>query len=342
MNDECKDLLAWYQTEFAQFDAAAKAAGVALAERLRDASIEVHLVHARAKSIESLAMKLRKKNYADPRGHTTDLIGIRVITLFQSDVDTVVELLPHYLERNDEHSSDKRDDLGASQFGYRSVHFVGPLSTLQGVILPDAVLGFQAEIQVRSVLEHAWAEMEHELVYKRRTNYSDDTQRNIAAVAGTLELMDVLFEGFRSAFDLEVQRRHDELSAGESWNKLSDAAAVVAAFELIVGTPCGWRSPIGAQFPAHSPALVCEALSAAELTTPQSIQGAFAGPSVGDAILSFAALKGITGAEVSHLAIGALISGMQPGFDRADFPDLFTDGAIVTVLSGQDEEQHPT
>jgi ppGpp synthetase/RelA/SpoT-type nucleotidyltranferase len=46
------------------------------------------------------------------------------------------------------------------------------------------------EIQVRSILEHAWAEIEHEVVYKSGMEFPGQFKRRFAAIAGLLEMID--------------------------------------------------------------------------------------------------------------------------------------------------------
>src|SRR5579862_8510120 len=159
-------------------------------ERLvRDTGREIHLVVGRAKELDSLRGKLRRKQYPNPRDQVTDLIGIRVITYYRDDVDPIVQILKAKLRIDRKNSVDKRKVLDLRSFGYRSVHLIGYLDAKSMAYVPKELDGHRFEIQVRSVLEHAWAEIEHEIVYKSGINYSEPVLRMFAALAGTLELL---------------------------------------------------------------------------------------------------------------------------------------------------------
>src|SRR5688572_18622158 len=120
MNEQCHHMLAWYTNTRAAFEVAAERVRDAVAERLNDASIQLHTVEARAKSTDSLARKLRRKNYENPLGSTTDLVGVRVITLFRDEVDAAVAVLRGLFTIDEQNSIDKRHQLAMREFGYRS------------------------------------------------------------------------------------------------------------------------------------------------------------------------------------------------------------------------------
>jgi ppGpp synthetase/RelA/SpoT-type nucleotidyltranferase len=128
----------------------------------------------------------------------TDLIGVRVITYYRDAVDPIVARLQQVFEINANESTDKRLALGLRNFGYRSVHLIARLKPSQ-VLTPSHQLLQKRwfEIQVRSILEHAWAEIEHEIVYKSGVAQPDAILRRFAALAGTLELLDGEFLALR-------------------------------------------------------------------------------------------------------------------------------------------------
>jgi putative GTP pyrophosphokinase len=51
------------------------------------------------------------------------------------------------------------------------------------------------EVQVRTILQDAWAEVEHELVYKAEfTPFDEPMKRKLAALNANLTLSDMLFQ----------------------------------------------------------------------------------------------------------------------------------------------------
>jgi len=164
-----------------------------------DGDLKVHSVTLRIKSRESLANKLARpdRSYGS-LWSVTDLIGLRVIVYFEDAVDTIGKLLEAHLPIDFAHSIDKRRrDSGT--FGYRSLHYVcrvGPLASeaAEGPELPPEA---SFEVQVRTVLEHAWAEIEHDLGYKSGAAVPVTVQRRLHRLAGLLELADQEFGAIR-------------------------------------------------------------------------------------------------------------------------------------------------
>jgi ppGpp synthetase/RelA/SpoT-type nucleotidyltranferase len=166
-----------------------------------DEELKVHSVTLRIKSRASLADKLARpdRSYAS-LWSVTDLIGLRVIVYFEDAVDTIGKLLEDNLPIDFAHSIDKRRRDSAS-FGYRSLHYVCRVApdASDGSEAPASELPAEAsfEVQVRTVLEHAWAEIEHDLGYKAGAAVPSSVQRRLHRLAGLLELADQEFGAIR-------------------------------------------------------------------------------------------------------------------------------------------------
>lgn len=189
-----------------QYDAlcpALRRQGAALAQALEaslraDTSLKLHSVSWRLKDRDSLARKLARpdRNYTD-LWTITDLVGLRVITYFEEGVDRVGELIEATMPVDFTHSTDKRRRT-STEFGYRSLHYV--VRALGE--LPERAC---FEVQVRTVLEHAWAEIEHDLGYKASEEVPAAVRRRLSRLAGLLELADQEFGAIRR--DLEGYAR---------------------------------------------------------------------------------------------------------------------------------------
>jgi predicted RNase H-like nuclease/ppGpp synthetase/RelA/SpoT-type nucleotidyltranferase len=168
---------------------------------LDDAGINYLTVTGRAKSVASFAAKADRKLdgvpvYRDPLDEITDQIGIRVITYVHSDVTAVARVLADHLTILDDR------DLGQEtaregRFGYASRHL---LVTADGEDTDAADLaGRRAQVQVRTVLQHAWAEFEHAIRYKGTipAEHVPDLDRRFTLAAGLLELADQEFSEIR-------------------------------------------------------------------------------------------------------------------------------------------------
>lgn len=181
---------------------------------LSSTKINIHQVSSRVKSVSSFADKLRKKGEKyEILSDITDLIGLRVITYLESDVDNVYEILKTNFEIDEQNSIDKRTSQNTNQFGYQSLHIVAKLSK-ERVSLPEysAYRNMPFEIQVRSILQHSWAEIEHDINYKSIAELPVDISRKLHRVAALLEQADEIFSEI--GYDL-AQRSMVDAPIGE-------------------------------------------------------------------------------------------------------------------------------
>lgn len=180
-------------------------------------SLRAHTVTHRIKERLSMERKLSRpdKQYS-ALGDVTDLLGVRVITYFPDEVDTFAEvLLPEF---DVVETVDRRQADDPSQFGYASLHCVVRLNSgrrthLEYRRFADCVL----ELQIRSILQHAWAEIEHDLGYKtsRTGNRAAprDLRRRFSRLSGLLELADDEFRAIRDASKEHVRRIEQAVTA---------------------------------------------------------------------------------------------------------------------------------
>src|SRR5690606_2630134 len=96
-----------------------------------------------------------------------------------------------------DHSIDKTKELGTDKVGYRSIHYVAKL-TNERLILPEyqKFRDLSFEIQIRTIIEHAWADISHERNYKFNGVLppENDIERRFSLAAVTLELVDREFD----------------------------------------------------------------------------------------------------------------------------------------------------
>lgn len=166
---------------------------------LAAASVTVHSVTSRCKDRPSLARKLLlpDKSYQSLDA-ITDISGIRITTYFSDDVDRVAALIEKEFEVIRDQSADKRITIDPDRFGYQSLHYIATLSPERSSLIEyQRFKGLKTEIQIRSILQHAWAEIEHDLGYKSASGVPRDVRRRFARVAGLLELADAEFDAIR-------------------------------------------------------------------------------------------------------------------------------------------------
>ena len=180
---------------------------VPLAERLRNGlseqlnqivvqkslALAVPIV-SRIKSWDSIAEKFERKEL-DLNSVTDlpDLVGLRLIFLFSRDLETAIVAIGRAVSVIDQENTAAR--LGASQFGYQSLHSTVRIPN-EWTKLPAFVdCGqFQVELQMRTIAQHTWAAASHHLQYKREESVPLEVRRSISRVSALLETVDLEFE----------------------------------------------------------------------------------------------------------------------------------------------------
>ena len=172
-------------------------------EKLKDffaeAGIIVAAVEHRVKAEDSLEGKLvRKGGKYKSIFDLTDIIGIRVITFYIDDVDKVATVLERLFSIDWENSIDKRKAHEIDSFGYLSLHYICriPESSFSDPEHPE-INQIRFEVQMRTVLQHAWANMNHDTGYKSGVEIPKVYLRNMSRLAGILELVDDEFSRIR-------------------------------------------------------------------------------------------------------------------------------------------------
>lgn len=188
---------------------------------LDDAGINYLDVSWRAKRVESFAAKAAKASagvplFPDPLRDITDQIGVRVITYVTSDVAAVARLIGDQLQVVDDKDLG-RETASAGRFGYVSRHLQVELDAAWLGDLPVGALAVpSAQIQIRTVLQHAWAEFEHDIRYKGTIPeaLAPDLDRRFTLAAGLLELADREFEVIRERLRAELTDEPPATDAG--------------------------------------------------------------------------------------------------------------------------------
>jgi len=176
-------------------------------------------IKTRVKSFESYYHKIlrRMRGGAEEQNQDlriTDILGMRIICPFLDDLTLVENLIRRNfqvveVERKGAHHSFK-------EFGYESIHFL--------IEIPDDILSrfeirenLVCEVQIRTILQEAWAEVEHELIYKGEfTPFDEPLKRKLAAINANLTLSDIIFQEIR---DYQRQLRDQLKKRRESFFK---------------------------------------------------------------------------------------------------------------------------
>lgn len=174
----------------------------AIEDVLSDAGLTYDHVTARVKEWRSLRSKSRKRRpdgtlmYPHPWQDIHDLIGMRVTTYHSTEIPRIIEALTEVFEVR--RSVDKTAQTRVSgSFGYGSHHLILRVPPARVAPVLQAYAGREFEVQIRTVLQHAWAEFEHDIRYKRRGNtgkLAPEVDRAFTLAAGLIELADQQFD----------------------------------------------------------------------------------------------------------------------------------------------------
>lgn len=162
-----------------------------ISKAISEANVSAMPIISRVKCTDSAVAKFDLKNYTSPFQQMTDILGFRVVLYLEHEIGELEKVLRKYFEIDEQNSIDKRKPNDVQTVGYRSLHLICKLGK-QRQTLPEYIdtCDFSFEIQVRTVLEHAWAEIEHKQKYKSKIALPTDLQRRLNILSGNLELID--------------------------------------------------------------------------------------------------------------------------------------------------------
>ncbi|CAQ05142.1 GTP pyrophosphokinase [Corynebacterium urealyticum] len=177
-----KDYDAWLD----EHPAAERETKELVAAALDDAGISFDQVSVRLKDRSSFVAKLKNPAYPEYQDFASahDIVGIRVTTFHSAEIEQLLAAVSTIFAIDT--VVDKAAETAKSgQFGYASHHVIGHSSQL----------GRRVEVQLRTVLQHAWAEFEHDMRYKNpEMSGNPEVDRAFTLAAGLIELADEQFD----------------------------------------------------------------------------------------------------------------------------------------------------
>jgi len=192
----------------------------ALAGFLNENNISFHTITSRIKDKESYLDKIERKGYTDHKNQIEDLCGLRIICYYPEDLDNIGEIITKEFQVIE--SINKSNLLEPDRFGYRSDHYIVVIKE-EWTKAPNYrnLKSLKAEIQVRTILMHAWADIEHKLAYKSKEQIPAQFRRQLYQLSALLEIADAQFQ------NLKVERHElkESLIIEDSYNqKVFDAS----------------------------------------------------------------------------------------------------------------------
>jgi len=148
-------------------------------------------IFARLKSIPSMAKTaiLKGKRYTE----INDKLGFRIVCHFKSELGVIRDFINRSF--NVHRYEAKADRLKFDQLGYVSDHYEVSIDPKKPEFQEHGKLArLIFEIQVRTICQHAWADVEHQLAYKQEVKLDDETKRRVFRLTALLEICDDEFD----------------------------------------------------------------------------------------------------------------------------------------------------
>ena len=166
-------------------------------------------VTGRVKDFESFAEKINRKKYLKPFEENEDFCGIRIIVYYQRDIQIIQEIVNR--EFTILESTIKAEQLAVNEFGYRSNHSIVKIKN-EWLSAPNyrELQEIKIEVQIRTILMHTWAEVEHKLAYKNKDQVPKELQRQLSILSAKFEESDDQFQKLKD--DIEKYRDDIKLS----------------------------------------------------------------------------------------------------------------------------------
>ena len=176
-----------------------------------DPEVKVVSIHGRTKKPDILREKIGRKKYMNPLSEITDLAGVRVVCNYEPDLTVIGDFVRQKFDVH-EHI-DKSRSLGVDRMGYHGAHYVVSLGADYAGARYEGITNLRCEIQVRTVLQDAWALISHHLVYKDEATIPERLRRDLNNVASLLEIAQGVFDSVREKRDVyveEIERKETE------------------------------------------------------------------------------------------------------------------------------------
>jgi putative GTP pyrophosphokinase len=138
------------------------------------------------------------------REKITDLIGLRVICLYEDDVERVRQLLSPEFQVLDVTNKIAQMEGTEDSFGYKGLHLDLKLNNVRKSMGEyQAYAEYPFELQIRTIVQDSWSVIDHKIKYKK--SIPNNLRRRINTLAALFELADREFRAVRDATRAEIE-----------------------------------------------------------------------------------------------------------------------------------------
>ncbi|MDC6292060.1 GTP pyrophosphokinase [Ralstonia pseudosolanacearum] len=219
----------YYDTERSLLEGAIESFLTLVRSLLASANITVSKVEGRLKSREECIKKFTRKYRSslessktpyEIKDHITDLVGLRIVCLYEDEIDAIKELIHKNFEVLSMTNKIAQVEGTENSFGYKGLHLDLKLNSDRLNFPEYGVYGkVPFELQMRTVVQDSWSILDHKIKYKK--SIPGRLKRRINTLAALFELADREFREVRDATLAEIEKAEaegsdlDEASAAE-------------------------------------------------------------------------------------------------------------------------------
>lgn len=233
----------FYDQNRVRFELAMQACISAIDQLVKESGIgELTKIGGRVKEREECIKKFHRKYQskleADEqpyaiKDYLTDLIGIRVVCLYEDQITEVSEVLKRHFRIIDVTDKISAVESTEDSFGYKGLHMDLALSDEMAVHPEFQELSdLPFEVQIRSLIQDAWSVLDHKIKYKK--SIPNELKRRINVLSALFELADREFKEIRNAtVELMQQESAGALDASLEGADAADEVAAAASGKTV-------------------------------------------------------------------------------------------------------------
>ncbi|NQD78693.1 hypothetical protein HP436_00700 [Pseudomonas sp. CrR14] len=190
-----------------------------ISSEIADSDVEIAHIISRAKTLESFCEKISRKKYKKPFDEITDFAGVRVVYLYSADRPKLESLIEKHFKIVEKIDKITIDD---EKFGYGALHYLVKIKNDNAGARYNELRNKVCEIQVRTILQDAWALVAHHLSYKQESDIPKELRRKLNALSGLFETADDQFQNIRG-IRIEYKKNLSPILEQENVNNEEEA-----------------------------------------------------------------------------------------------------------------------
>ncbi len=149
------------------------------------------------------------------RHYITDLIGVRVVCLYEDELEKVAQAVRSHFDVIDVTDKVSAMESTEGSFGYKGLHLDLRLNAAQAGLPEHAAYAAQPfELQVRTIIQDSWSVLDHKIKYKKAI--PGQLKRRINVLSALFELADREFRQIRDETEAGLRHAPDETEAPEA------------------------------------------------------------------------------------------------------------------------------